>query len=165
MRGLLIGVNAQRFGCFECGCFGRQSLDGPDYCLPAFVRSIRGGFPPTEDPNVGPTLPLFALHASLLIPCSPRHDFSCRGATNGREITPPEHPVFVMGKQTALEIVGRDDQRRIVAVNVARPKGKKLHFVEPTLVERSDSLSSFCWKCPQASRTVSWPMRSSCALI
>jgi C-terminal processing protease CtpA/Prc len=40
-----------------------------------------------------------------------------------------------MGKQTSLEIVGRDDQRRTVAVNVARPKGKKLHFVEPTLVE------------------------------
>jgi C-terminal processing protease CtpA/Prc len=40
-----------------------------------------------------------------------------------------------MGKQTSLEIVGRDDQRRAVAVNVARPKRKKLHFVEPTLVE------------------------------
>src|ERR1035438_3644154 len=76
----------------------------------ALWRTSLIGFPPTEDPNVGPTLPLFALHASLLIPCSPRHDFSCRGATNGREITPPEHPVFVMGKQTALEIVGRDDQ-------------------------------------------------------
>jgi C-terminal processing protease CtpA/Prc len=54
---------------------------------------------------------------------------------DGREITPPEHPVFAMGKQTALEIVGRDDQRRAVAVDVARPKGKKLHFIEPTLVE------------------------------
>jgi C-terminal processing protease CtpA/Prc len=54
---------------------------------------------------------------------------------DGREITPPEHPVFAMGKQTSLEIVGRDDQRRTVAVDVARPKGKKLHFVEPTLVE------------------------------
>jgi C-terminal processing protease CtpA/Prc len=54
---------------------------------------------------------------------------------DGREITPPEHPVFAMGKQTGLEIVGRDDQRRTVAVDVARPKGKKLHFVEPTLVE------------------------------
>jgi C-terminal processing protease CtpA/Prc len=40
-----------------------------------------------------------------------------------------------MGKQTSLEIIGRDDQRRVVAVNVARPKGKKLHFVEPTLIE------------------------------
>jgi C-terminal processing protease CtpA/Prc len=54
---------------------------------------------------------------------------------NGREITPPEHPVFAMGEQTSLEIVGRDVQRRAVAVDVARPKGKKLHFVEPTLVE------------------------------
>ena len=40
-----------------------------------------------------------------------------------------------MGKQTGLEIVGRDDQVRLVAVHVARPKGKKLHFVEPTLVQ------------------------------
>jgi C-terminal processing protease CtpA/Prc len=56
-------------------------------------------------------------------------------SVNGREITPPEHPVFSMGEQTSLEIVGRDNQRRAVAVDVARPKGKKLHFVEPTLVE------------------------------
>jgi C-terminal processing protease CtpA/Prc len=54
---------------------------------------------------------------------------------DGREIAPPEHPVFAMGKQTSLEIVGRDDQRRAVTVDVARPKGKKLHFVEPKLVE------------------------------
>ena len=53
---------------------------------------------------------------------------------DGRDISPPEHPVFAMGKQTAVEIVGRDDQRRTVAVDVARPKGKKLHFVEPKLV-------------------------------
>ncbi len=56
-------------------------------------------------------------------------------SVDGREISTPEHPVFAMGKQTSLEIVGRDDQRRAVAVNVARPKGKKLHFVEPMLVE------------------------------
>ena len=31
--------------------------------------------------------------------------------------------------------VDRSDQRRTVTVEVARPKGKKLHFVEPTLVE------------------------------
>jgi C-terminal processing protease CtpA/Prc len=54
---------------------------------------------------------------------------------DGRDITPPEHPVFPMGKQTVLGIVGKDDQRRTVAVDVARPKGKKLHFVEPTLVK------------------------------
>jgi len=56
-------------------------------------------------------------------------------SVDGREITPPEHPVFAMGKQTGLEIVGKDDQLRLVAVDVARPKRKKLHFVEPTLVE------------------------------
>src|SRR5580658_4221744 len=72
MRGLLVGVNAQRFGSFECGCFSRKCVNGTDYCLPAFARSVEGGFPPAENPNVGPTLPLFALHASLLIPCSPR---------------------------------------------------------------------------------------------
>jgi carboxyl-terminal processing protease len=54
---------------------------------------------------------------------------------DGREITPPEHPVFAMGKQTGPDIVARDDQIRLVAVDEARPKGKKLHFVEPTLVE------------------------------
>jgi C-terminal processing protease CtpA/Prc len=56
-------------------------------------------------------------------------------AVDGREITPPEHPVFAMGNQAALEIVSSDDKRRTVTVDVGRPKGKKLHFVEPTLVE------------------------------
>src|SRR6266567_525777 len=56
-------------------------------------------------------------------------------SVDGREMIPPEHPVFAMGKQSKVEIVGGDDERRAVAVNVARPKGKKLHFVEPTLVE------------------------------
>jgi len=54
---------------------------------------------------------------------------------DGREITPPEHPVFVMGKQTSIEIVGNDEQRRSVSIDVARPKGKKLHFIQPSLVE------------------------------
>jgi carboxyl-terminal processing protease len=54
---------------------------------------------------------------------------------DGREITPPAHPVFPMGKQSAVKIVGRDDRPLTVYVDVARPKGKKLHFVEPTLVE------------------------------
>src|SRR3984893_5690869 len=53
----------------------------------------------------------------------------------GRDINPPEHPVFPMGKQTALDVVGKNDLKRAVAVDVARPKGKKLHFVEPTLVQ------------------------------
>ena len=56
-------------------------------------------------------------------------------SVDGREITAPEHPVFPMGKQSSVEIVGRDDGRRTVSVDVARPKGKKVHFVEPTLVE------------------------------
>jgi carboxyl-terminal processing protease len=56
-------------------------------------------------------------------------------SVDGREITAPEHPVFPMGNQSSVEIVGRDDGRRTVSVDVARPKGKKLHFVEPTLVE------------------------------
>jgi C-terminal processing protease CtpA/Prc len=34
-----------------------------------------------------------------------------------------------------LEFVDRSNQRRTVSVDVARPKGKKLHFIEPTLVE------------------------------
>jgi len=55
-------------------------------------------------------------------------------SVDGREISPPEHPVFVMGKQTSLEIVGRDDQRRAVPSRCGLPKGKKLHFVEPKLV-------------------------------
>ena len=56
-------------------------------------------------------------------------------SVDDREITAPEHPVFPMGKQSSVEIVGRDDRRRTVSVDVARPKGKKVHFVEPTLVE------------------------------
>ena len=54
---------------------------------------------------------------------------------DGKDIMPPEHPVFPMGKQTTVEFVANDDQQRTVSVDVARPKGKKLHFIEPTLVE------------------------------
>jgi carboxyl-terminal processing protease len=54
---------------------------------------------------------------------------------DGQEITPPDHPVFPMGRQTSVEIVDKCDVTRTAYVNVARPKGKKLHFVEPTLVE------------------------------
>lgn len=56
-------------------------------------------------------------------------------SVDDREITPPQHPVFSMGKQTTLEIVGKEEQRHTVSVDVARPKGKKLHFIQPTLVE------------------------------
>ncbi|MGB6728104.1 MAG: hypothetical protein WBE74_19590, partial [Terracidiphilus sp.] len=34
-----------------------------------------------------------------------------------------------------MDFVDRSDQRRTVSVEVARPKGKKLHFIEPALVE------------------------------
>jgi C-terminal processing protease CtpA/Prc len=54
---------------------------------------------------------------------------------DGQDVIPPTHPVFPMGRATEIEIVGKGDLRRLVTVNVARPKGKKLHFVEPTLVE------------------------------
>ena len=56
-------------------------------------------------------------------------------SVNDREIAPPEHPVFAMGKQTSVEIIGRNESRREVSLEIARPKGKKLHFVEPKLVE------------------------------
>jgi C-terminal processing protease CtpA/Prc len=56
-------------------------------------------------------------------------------SVNGKNITPPEHPVFPMGGHTTVEIVDNDDKRRAVSVDVARPKGKKLHFIEPQLVE------------------------------
>jgi len=52
-----------------------------------------------------------------------------------KEIIPPEHPVFAMGQHTELEIVGRNDKQRRVSVDVAQPKGKKLHYMNPTLVE------------------------------
>jgi len=54
---------------------------------------------------------------------------------NSQEIIPPEHPVFPMGKQTNVELIDNHENRRTVVVDVARPKGKKLHFIEPTLVE------------------------------
>src|SRR5580692_11526245 len=42
-------------------------------------------------------------------------------SVDGREITPPEHPVFPMGKQSAVKIVSRDDRPFTVYVDVARP--------------------------------------------
>jgi carboxyl-terminal processing protease len=56
-------------------------------------------------------------------------------SVGGRDIIPPEHPTFIMGQQTNLEIVRPDNAKHMVIVDVARPKGKKLHFIEPTLVE------------------------------
>jgi C-terminal processing protease CtpA/Prc len=57
---------------------------------------------------------------------------------DSHEIIPPEHPVFPMGKQTQVELIDNRAARKAVTVDVARPKGKKLHFVEPTLVEARD---------------------------
>src|SRR6185437_11757555 len=56
-------------------------------------------------------------------------------SVDDRDIVPPEHPVFTMGGKTSVEVVGADEKKRKVVVDVARPKGKKLHFVEPKLVE------------------------------
>jgi carboxyl-terminal processing protease len=54
---------------------------------------------------------------------------------DNQEINPPEHPVFPMGGTSKLNIVASDDRERTVTVNVPMPKGKKLQFVEPTLVQ------------------------------
>ncbi len=56
-------------------------------------------------------------------------------SVDDQNIVPPEHPVFIMGEKTSVEVVGADDQKRRVMVDIVRPKGKKLHFVEPKLVE------------------------------
>jgi carboxyl-terminal processing protease len=52
-----------------------------------------------------------------------------------RDIVPPEHPVFPMGQQTRVEFIDNHGKQQALSVDVARPKGKKLHFIEPTLVE------------------------------
>ncbi len=52
-----------------------------------------------------------------------------------KEIIPPEHPVFPMGTTSKLNIVASDDMDRTISVDVSKPSGKKLHFVEPTLVQ------------------------------
>jgi C-terminal processing protease CtpA/Prc len=54
---------------------------------------------------------------------------------NGKNLVPPEHPTFSMGEQTVIDLVDRQGQRVSRTVDVARPKGKKLHFVEPRLVD------------------------------
>ncbi len=50
-------------------------------------------------------------------------------------IMPPEHPVFPMGSTSQVEVEDAKGSKRALRIDVARPKGKKLHFVEPTLVE------------------------------
>jgi carboxyl-terminal processing protease len=54
---------------------------------------------------------------------------------DGKEIVPPEHPVFPMGASSTIDFIANDGHKRTVSVDVAQPKGKKLQFVEPTLVQ------------------------------
>lgn len=54
---------------------------------------------------------------------------------NGKEIVPPEHPVFPMGMTSSLDVVDNDGTTRNFAAEVSSPKGKKLQFIEPTLVQ------------------------------
>jgi carboxyl-terminal processing protease len=50
------------------------------------------------------------------------------------EIIPPTHPTFPMGETTKLSVLAADGEKRTRSVMVARPKGKKLHYIEPKLV-------------------------------
>jgi carboxyl-terminal processing protease len=56
-------------------------------------------------------------------------------SVNGKNLIPPEHPTFPMGQQAQIEVVDAQDRRVKRIVDVARPKGKKLHFIEPKLVD------------------------------
>ena len=53
---------------------------------------------------------------------------------NAEELIPPTHPTFAMGETTTLTVLAADGEVQIRSATVARPKGKKLHFVEPILV-------------------------------
>ena len=54
---------------------------------------------------------------------------------NGKEIVPPEHPVFPMGSASSLEVMTNAGIKQKISAVVAAPKGKKLQFIEPTLVQ------------------------------
>jgi len=54
---------------------------------------------------------------------------------DGKEVIPPDHPVFTMGSSSNLDVLDNDGAEKTVTVTVARPKGKKLLFIEPTLVQ------------------------------
>ena len=56
-------------------------------------------------------------------------------SVSGKQIVPPEHPVFPMGQILEVEVDTGSGSVKMFRVDVARPKGKKLHFIEPTLVE------------------------------
>ena len=56
-------------------------------------------------------------------------------SVNGKQIVAPEHPVFPMDSTSEVELVKASGDVQTARIEVARPKGKKLHFIEPTLVE------------------------------
>ena len=56
-------------------------------------------------------------------------------SVNGKQIVPPDHPVFPMGSVSEIRLAKVSEDITTVRIEVARPKGKKLHFIEPTLVE------------------------------
>ena len=56
-------------------------------------------------------------------------------SVNGKQIIPPDHPVFPMGSASEIELAKASGDTARVRVEVAAPKGKKLHFIEPTLVK------------------------------
>lgn len=53
---------------------------------------------------------------------------------NQSEVSPPAHPTFAMGSASSMDVFGRQNEEQSLSVTVASPKGKKLQFVEPTLV-------------------------------
>lgn len=52
-----------------------------------------------------------------------------------REVRPQEHPVFPMNTVSEVIVEANDGYERTLQIQVARSKGKKLQYVEPTLVE------------------------------
>src|ERR1700758_1232461 len=52
----------------ECCCLGSETFDRPDDGFSLLATSVGSSLPPSKYPNIGATLPFFALHASLLIP-------------------------------------------------------------------------------------------------
>ena len=70
--------------------------------------------------------------ASLAGDQSGRHSVACW--RRGDHSSNPSY--FAMGETTELTVLTADGEVRTRSVTVARPKGKKLHFVEPKLVVR-----------------------------
>jgi hypothetical protein len=64
-------LDAQRMSCFEGGYFSGDTFDRTAVGFSQLAVSIRSDLSPPKNPNIRPTSPLFALHASLLTRCSP----------------------------------------------------------------------------------------------